>query len=84
MLFTCLSFIKQLLSAYSFLDIVLAMGWMGYNCEQIHQNPFLHRVYVLVEERQSILQLWMVAVLWGKLEQAENEMQGIAVGGNLE
>lgn len=28
---------------------------MGYICEQIHQSPFLHRVYVLVEERVNFI-----------------------------
>lgn len=30
---------------------------MGYICEQIHQSPFLHRVYVLVEERVNFIVL---------------------------
>lgn len=36
------------------LGIVWDMG-DGYICEQIHQNPFLHRVYGLVKERKLIV-----------------------------
>ena len=37
------------------LDIALDMGGVGYIYEQIHQNSFLHRVYVLTEGRVNFI-----------------------------
>ena len=45
---------KKLLSTCCVLDIVLDMG-AGYIYEQIHQNSFLHRVYVLIEGRVNFI-----------------------------